>query len=121
MSEPAHSPVAPPSQGAVFLRRLLSFTVLWGIVLGSLFSGNKVVSDYVFLIILVFLAAAGLLEFYGMVAKLGQASYAKEGIFGGVLLLVATFYYISGQFGTAAPPSRANDFETNFFIMVVLG
>src|SRR5271157_5986603 len=82
MSEPAHSAVAPPSKGAVFLRRLLSFTVLWGIVLGSLFSGNKVVSDYVFLIILVFLAAAGLQEFYGMVAKLGHACHAKEGIFG---------------------------------------
>jgi len=121
MSEPAHSPVAPPSKGAVFLRRLLSFTVLWGIVLGSLFSGNKVVSDYVFLIILVFLAAAGLQEFYGMVSKLGHACHAKEGIFGGVLLLAATFCYISGWFGAAAPPSRVNDFETSFFILFVLG
>jgi phosphatidate cytidylyltransferase len=121
MSEPVHFPVAPPSKGAVFLRRLLSFTVLWGIVLGSLFSGNKVVSDYVFLIILVFLAAAGLQEFYGMVAKLGHACYAKAGIFGGALLLAATFCYISGQFGAAAPPSRVNDFETSFFILFVLG
>lgn len=95
MSEPAQSAVAPPSKGAVFLRRLLSFTVLWGIVLGSLFSGNKVVSDFVFLLILGFLAAAGLQEFYGMVAKLGHACYAKAGIFGGVLLLAATFCYIS--------------------------
>jgi phosphatidate cytidylyltransferase len=121
MSEPAHSPVAPLSKGAVFLRRLLSFTVLWGIVLGSLFSGNKAVSDYVFLVILVFLAAVGLQEFYGLVAKLGYACYAQAGIFGGVLLLVATFCYISGQFGTAAPPSRVNDFETSFFILFVLG
>jgi len=121
MSEPDHSPVAPPSRGAVFLRRLLSFTVLWGIVLGCLFSGNTVVSDYVFLIILVFLAAAGLQEFYGMAAKLGHACYAKEGIFGGALLLAATFCYISGRFGAAAPPSRVNDFETSFFILFVLG
>jgi phosphatidate cytidylyltransferase len=121
MSEPAHAAVAPPSKGAVFLRRLLSFTVLWGVVLGSLFSGNKAISDYVFLIILVFLAATGLQEFYGMVAKLGYACYAKAGIFGGLLLLVATFCYISGQFGTAAPPSRVNDFETSFFILFVLG
>ena len=121
MSEPGNSSVAPLSKGAVFLRRLLSFTILWGIVLGSLFSGNKAVSDYVFLIILVFLAAAGLQEFYGMVAKLGYACYAKAGIFGGVLLLAATFCYISGQFGTAAQPSRVNDFETSFFILFVLG
>jgi hypothetical protein len=76
MSESANVPVAPSSKGAVFLRRLLSFAVLWGVVLGSLFSGNKVVSDYVFLIILVILAAAGLQEFYGMVGKLGHACFA---------------------------------------------
>jgi len=121
MSEPVISPVAPLSKGAVFLRRLLSFIVLWGIVLGGLFSGNKAVSDYVFLIIVVFLAAAGLQEFYGMVAKLGYACYAKAGTSGGVLLLAATFCYISGQFGTAAAPSRVNDFETSFFILFVLG
>jgi phosphatidate cytidylyltransferase len=121
MSEPAQSAVAPLSKGAVFLRRLLSFTVLWGIVLGGLFSGNKAVSGYVFLVILVFLAAAGLQEFYGMVAKLGHACYAKEGVFGGMLLLAATFGYISGEFGKAAPPSRVNDFETSFFILFVLG
>jgi phosphatidate cytidylyltransferase len=121
MSEPAQSAVAPPSKGTIFLRRLLSFTVLWGIVLGALFSGNKAVSDYVFLIIVVFLVVTGLQEFYGMVAKLGYACYAKEGIFGGVLLLAATFCYISGEFGAAARPSRVNDFETSFFILFVLG
>jgi phosphatidate cytidylyltransferase len=121
MSEPANPPVAPLSKGAVFLRRLLSFVILWGIVLGGLFSGNKALSDYVFLLILIFLAAAGLHEFYGMVGKLGHACYSKAGIFGGVLLLVATFCYISGEFGLAAPPSRVNDFETSFFILFVLG
>lgn len=121
MSEPVHSPVAPPSKGAVFRRRLLSFTILWGIVLGSLFSGNKVLSDYVFIIIMVFLAVSGLLEFYGMVRKLGYACYANEGILGGGFLLVATFCYISGEFGKSAPPSRVNDFETSLFVLFVLG
>jgi phosphatidate cytidylyltransferase len=121
MSDSVQTVVAPPSKGAVFLRRLLSTTVLWGIVLGSLFSGNKHVSDYVFLVILMFLVVAGLREFYGMVTRLGYACYAREGIFGAVLLVVATFCYISGEFGTAAPPSRVNDFETSFFILFVLG
>jgi phosphatidate cytidylyltransferase len=121
MSDTAQSVVAPPSKGAVFLRRLLSTTVLWGIVLGSLFSGNKALSDYVFLIILMFLTIFGLQEFYGMVSKLGHACYARAGIFGAVLLLLATFCYISGQFGAAAPPSRVNDFEISFFILFVLG
>ncbi len=121
MPEPAPTPVAPLSKGAIFLRRLSSFVVLWGIVLGSLFSGNKVLSDYVFILILLVLAAAGLHEFYGMVRKLGYACYSNAGIFGGLLLLVATFCYISGEFGKAAPPSRVNDFETSLFVLFVLG
>jgi phosphatidate cytidylyltransferase len=121
MSETAHPPVAPLSKGAVFLRRLLSFIVLWGIVLGGLFCGNKVISDYVFLIILVFLAWAGLQEFYALVAKLGYGCYAKEGICGGVLLLATNFWYMSGQFGTPANFPQAGDFETTLFILFVLG
>lgn len=120
MSAPANPAVALPSKGVVFLRRLLSFTILWTIVLGFLLSG-KAVSDYVFVVIIAFLAVTGLAEFYGMVAKLGYACYAKEGILGGVLLIVATFGYVSGHFGKAAGPSRVNDFETSFFILFVLG
>ena len=91
MPEPAHPPVAPPSKGAVFLRRLASFIGALGHCAGSLFSRNKAVSDYFFLVIMVFLAAAGLQEFYGMVGKLGHAMLREGGIFGGVLLLAATF------------------------------
>lgn len=120
MSDPVKPAAAPLSKGAVFLRRLLSFTILWGIVLGSLFSGNKILSDYVFVAILCFLAVTGMQEFYAMVRKLGHACYSTEGIVGGLLLLLATFFYISGQFGTK-PPSRVNDFETSFVIIFVLG
>jgi phosphatidate cytidylyltransferase len=121
MSEKGNSPPAPLSKGAIFFRRLLSFTILWTIVLGSLFSGNKAISDYVFLAIMVFLAVTGLSEFYGMVSKLGHACYSRFGIGAGVLMLIATFVYISGEFGHAAPPSRVNDFETSLFILFVLG
>lgn len=121
MAETAQPPITPLSKGAVFRRRLLSFTILWGVVLGALFSGNKILSDYVFLLIVAFLAVTGLMEFYGMVARLGYACYTKEGILGGALLLIATFGYISGDFGKAAGPSRVNDFETSFFILFVLG
>lgn len=121
MSEPVSTPNAPLSKGAIFLRRLLSFVILWGIVLGGLFSGNKVLSDYVFLLILLFLSVTGLLEFYNMVRLLGHACYSREGIFGGVLLLTATFCYVSGNFGMAAEPSRINDFETSLIVIFVLG
>lgn len=121
---PSDQPAAPPrklSKGAVFLRRFFSFLVLWTVVISSLFSGHKILSDYLFLVIMAFLAVSGLVEFYGMVRKLGYACYSKLGIAGGILLLVATFAYISGDFKRAATPSRMNDFETSFFILFVLG
>ena len=121
MPEPATPPSLPPSKAAIFFRRLASFTVLWTIVLVALFSPYTVVSDYFFLIIMAFLAAAGLTEFYGMVGKLGHQCYAGWGVVGGVLLLAATFVDISGEMGLRAGPSRVNDFESSFFILFVLG
>jgi phosphatidate cytidylyltransferase len=121
MSASPNTAPAPLSKGAVFLRRLFSFVVLWTVVIAGLFSGHKLLSDTVFLLIISFLAVAGLLEFYGMARKLGYACYSKLGIIGGLLMIVATFVYISGDFGHAASPSRMNDFETSFFIIFVLG
>ncbi len=121
MPEPAPAPPSPPSKAAIFLRRLTSFVILWTIVLVALFSPYKMVSDYFFLLILMFLAAAGLMEFYGMVGKLGHQCYAGCGVFAGLLLLAATFVDCSGELGHAAGPSRVNDFESSFFILFVLG
>ena len=121
MPETALPPPPPPSKAALFLRRLGSFSILWTIVLVALFSPYKMVSDYFFLLIMMFLAAAGLTEFYGMVGKLGHQCYAGWGVFGGLLLLAATFVDISGDLGFSAGPSRVNDFESSFFILFVLG
>ena len=121
MSEPSHPPAPPPSKAEIFFRRLASFVVLWTVVLAGLFSRNKWMSDYFFLLILVLLAAAGLVEFYGLVARLDLRCYPRWGVFGGVLLLAATFVDVSGQWGLAAGPSRVNDFESSFFILFVLG
>ncbi|HEX4121042.1 MAG TPA: CDP-archaeol synthase [Verrucomicrobiae bacterium] len=121
MAATTSSTPAPLSKGAVFLRRLFSFVILWTVVVAGLFSGHKILSDYVFLGIISFLAVTGLLEFYGMARKLGYACFPKFGVFGGLLMIIATFVYISGDFGRAATPSRMNDFETSFFIIFVLG
>jgi len=113
--------VPPPSKSKVFLRRLASFVVLWTIVLAALFSGNKLVSDYVFLIIMVVLAGVGLGEFYGLAEKRGLVCFKFVGIAAGVLLMVSTFVYLSGQFRPPGPPAKANDCETSFLILFVLG
>jgi phosphatidate cytidylyltransferase len=120
MPDAAPAPT-PLSKSAIFFRRLSSFVVLWTIVLTALFSPYKLVSDLFFVGIMMFLAATGLLEFYGMVRKLGMECYSNCGVYGGLLLLGATFVDVSGDFKTAVGPSRINDFETSFIIIFVLG
>ena len=118
MSDPA--PV-PRSRAKVFARRLLSTVVLWGVVLSTLFSGNQFLSDYVFLLLMVVLAVTGLAEFYGLVEKEGMVCFKAWGIFGGVLLMVGTFYHFQGKLGEHRTPARVNDFESVFLILFVLG
>src|SRR4051812_49092485 len=125
--EPAtpQTPPAPaPSKAKVFLRRLTSTIILWTIVIGALFSKIPHLSDIVFVVIMVFLAITGLYEFYEMAAKRGLICFRNWGLLGGVLLMVGTFFNLTGQIGTPATiagPSRVNDFEVGFLILFVLG
>ena len=116
------SPVAPPpSKGRIFARRLSSFVVLWSVILVILFSGKNVYSDLVFLAIIVLLAVAGLMEFYGMAEKRGLVCFKYCGMAGAVLLMVGTFLNLTGRMGIHNSPARVNDFETSFLILFVLG
>ncbi len=117
-STPATQPL---STRQVFLRRLSSTVVLWSIILAGLFFGNKIISDYVFLSLIVLLAASGLMEFYGIAAKRGLVCFKYCGLIGGVLLMVGTFYNLTGKLGMNNSPARVNDFETSFLILFVLG
>ena len=114
-------PNQPASKLKTFLRRLLSFVVLWTIVLVALFSRNRAVSDYVFLLIMVFLAVTGLAEFYGLIEKREWVCFKWWGLLGGLLLMVGTFLNLTGLIGTSGSPARVNDFETSFLILFVLG
>src|ERR1041385_4435310 len=118
----ASAPTQPPSSKLhTFLRRLLSTVVLWAIVLAALFSKNKLISDYVFLLAMIFLAVTGLIEFYGIVEKREMVCFKRWGILGGLLLMVGTFLQLTGKIGTQGSPARVNDFETSFLILFVLG
>jgi phosphatidate cytidylyltransferase len=122
MPEEAQQQAKPaPSKKKVFLKRLLSSIILWTIVIASLFSGNKILSDYVFLAIMMVLAWAGLVEFYNLLAHRNLFCFKGVGVFGGLLLMASTFFYLSGQIVPATQPSDANDFETSFLILFVLG
>jgi len=121
MDAPSTTPAAAPSKLRVFARRLLSFVILWTILLTALFSKNRFLSDSVFLVIIVFLAATGLAEFYGIVEKRDLVCFKGWGMFGGLLLIVGTFLNLTGVIGRSGTPSRVNDFETSFLILFVLG
>ncbi len=119
MSAPASSP--PSSKLKTFCRRLFSFVLLWGVVLGVLFSGSTLISNSVFLLIMVSLAGFGLEEFYELVAKGGLVCFKWWGILGGVLLIIGTFLHFTGKLGISGTAARPNDFETSFLILFVLG
>ena len=120
MSETTSAP-PPPSKGQVFLRRLASTAVMWTLILAALFSGNRFISDGVFILLVALLALAGLVEFYGIAEKRGMVSFKISGVIGGLLLMVGTFLNVTGHLGDNKSPARVNDFETSFLILFVLG
>jgi len=128
-TEPPASPaLTPSSEGApgshkahAFLRRLASSLILWTAVLLALFSRHPTVAQWVFLAIMIVLATAGLMEFYGLARKRGLPCFPGCGLAGGLLLMVGTFLHCTGQLGIHGSPARVNDFETSFLIVFVLG
>ncbi len=99
----------------------MSFIVLWALVLTALFSSNRLVSEYVFLLVMVLLALVGLAEFYGLVQKRNLVCFKYWGLLGAVLLMVGTFLNLTERIGSSGSPARVNDFETSFLILFVLG
>src|SRR5580698_3258413 len=115
------SPTPPLSKTQVFLRRLASTVVCWTAILWAMFSGNHYIADGVFVVLIVFLALTGLVEFYNLARKRGLPCFKVYGVIGGVLLMIGTFLNVTGKLGTYNSPARVNDFETSFLILFVLG
>ncbi len=128
MSDPV-AVAQTPSKAHVFLRRLITTVILWTVIIAALFSSDRLISDGVFILIMLFLATAGLWEFYGLVEKRNLACFKLCGLLGGVLLMTGTFLELTGQIsavtmgyvGVYDSPARPNDFETGFIILFVLG
>ncbi len=118
-----NNPMTPQTltKRQIFFRRLFSFVILWTVILTALFSGYRWLSDTVFLVIMVALAAAGLAEFYSLAEKDDLICFKYSGMAGGILLMVGTFLNLTGRLGIHNSPARVNDFETSFLILFVLG
>src|SRR5208282_4174474 len=110
-----------PSKSKVFLRRLVTSVVLWTAIIAALFSTSPLISNGVFILIMILLGLTGLSEFYGLSAKRGLVCFKWCGLFGGLLLMLGTFLNLTGHIGTSGSPARVNDFETGFIILFVLG
>ena len=126
MAESTTPPPAAPapalSKGQIFVRRLTSTAILWSIVLTAMFSGNEFISNGVFLALMLLLTWAGLTEFYDLVAKRDLVCFKPWGIFGGLLLIAGTFFALTGVLPVNRElPGKANDFESSFLILFVLG
>jgi len=111
-----------PSKAQVFFRRLITSVILWTVIIAALFSSSSLISDGVCILLLIFLAVTGLAEFYGLAEKRGYICFKWCGLSGGVLLLAGTFLHLTTKYlGMNDSPARANDFETGFLILFVLG
>ena len=61
------------------------------------------------------------MEFYGLAEKRGLPCFKWCGLAGGVLLVMGTFFNLTGHLGITGSPARVNDFQTGFVILFVLG
>jgi phosphatidate cytidylyltransferase len=105
----------------VFLKRLGSSVLLWSVVVAALFAPNPTVAGACFVLVMMLLAGAGLLEFYGLVQRRGLVCFRFWGLAAGLLLMVSTFLYLSEAVLPQRLPSKANDFETGILVIFVLG
>ncbi|MDE3099106.1 MAG: phosphatidate cytidylyltransferase [Verrucomicrobiota bacterium] len=109
------------SKATAFFRRVTTSLVLWTVVIGVLFFENPTVSRGAFIFLILFLALAGLIEFYELAEMRGLACFKWSGLLGAVLLTVGTYLNLTGRLGLSDSPARVNDFETGFIILFVLG
>jgi phosphatidate cytidylyltransferase len=119
--ESSADPPAPTSRAATFWRRLGSSIILWAVVLAGLFSGNRLLSDYVFIVVLTVLGTVGLMEFYDLVEKRQLVCFKASGVAAGLLLMVGTFLFLSERIPAGDPVGASSGFETATLILFVLG
>lgn len=95
-SDTAGAPAAP-SKLQTFLQRLVSTIVLWALVLGALFSGNRTVADLALLVVLNVICFFALLEFGDLILARGGKFFRTYALTGGVCYLGISWWAQSGR------------------------
>jgi phosphatidate cytidylyltransferase len=97
----------------VFIRRLSSSVVLWGVALWIIFAGYQLG----FFLLVGSIALLGLWEFYGMLDNKQLPNFKILAMICGVVFISGSFYYFS-----KVGPARSYDFEVAvllFFLLIV--
>ncbi len=90
-------------------------------MVAALFAPDRAVARGCFVAVMLLLAGAGLIEFYGLVQRRNLVCFKLWGLFAGLLMMLSTFIYLSGAMLPQRLPSKANDFETGILVIFVLG
>ena len=106
------------SKKQVFLARLFSTVILWGLVLGAIISGSEAGVAAV----ICGLGIVGLSEYYAAFARKQIPVFRQVGIFGGVLVIFGTFATLSQMGHAVGGPfaSRVYDFETAALLLCIV-
>ncbi len=107
---PSDTAVVRPASSKLqtFLKRLLSTVVLWGVLLGALFSGNKTIADLALLIVVNVISIFGLMEFCDMLAKRQCPCFRVYAIITGSVFISALWLAQTGHFFGGASPLLVN-------------
>ncbi|MCX7722045.1 MAG: phosphatidate cytidylyltransferase [Verrucomicrobiae bacterium] len=114
---PAQPDALQTRRASTFLRRVASFVVLWAVVLGAVFSGNPLVANCLFVLLITAVGVAGQLEFYGLVKRRGLACFKWLGVVGGTALMWST----CAKCLSGAGADHFGDFQTGVLACIVLG
>jgi len=99
------------STRSVFIRRLCSSVVLWGIAIWIIFAGFQVG----FFLLIGSIGLLGLWEFYGMLDHKHLPNFKLLAMGCGAAFISGSFYYLS-----KLRPGRSNDFEVAVILFLLL-
>lgn len=119
-TQPTGAPESTAQPQQKFIQRLLSFVVLWGIVIGAVFSPWPALARGLLLLLIGTISVLGLIEFYRLLERRGVCCYQRFGCVAGAVLTVGTFLHCTGKLGMYQTPARVNDFQAWLLVGIVL-
>lgn len=104
------------SKSQIFIRRLSSSLLLWGLLLAGLFLNDRKFADAAFILLLTLLVTAGLWEFFALARLTGLCSHPILGSIGGVALVGAGFFLSA----TGSPRSYVAEIEVLILALMLV-